>query len=153
MLRQGDVLVNAASGERIHVLATAAETAGAYLEWEDHFPAGHDRVAAHVHPEMEERWCVLEGQMQFEIDGQRTTAQAGDVVVAPAGVAHRGWNDGAGPARLLVRMTPPRRWDEVIERLFALAESGRTDSRGTPSRDDLVALLREFPAEIRPVRG
>jgi mannose-6-phosphate isomerase-like protein (cupin superfamily) len=150
VLRAGDVLTNAASGERIQVLVTAAETDGAYLEWEDTWPAGHRRVAAHVHPEMEERWRVLEGQMQFEIDGKRLTAQVGDVVVAPAGSTHRGWNDGADPARLLVRMTPALRWADVIERLFALAEVGRTDSRGVPGRDDLVALLRDFPGELQP---
>jgi mannose-6-phosphate isomerase-like protein (cupin superfamily) len=150
VLRAGDVLTNAASGERIHVLATAAETEGAYLEWEDTWPAGHARVAAHVHPGMEERWRVLEGEMQFEIDGRRLTARVGDVVVASPGVAHRGWNDGAGPARLLVRMTPALRWADVIERLFALADSGRTDDRGVPGRDDLAALLRDFPREIQP---
>ena len=150
MIRKGDVLTNAVTGERLTFLATSAETDGRYLEWEDEWPEGHHRGSAHVHPAMEERWQVLEGHASFEIGTESRTVRVGDVVVAPPGVPHLGWNVGDGPVRLRVRMTPARRWAEVVERLFALAEQGRVDENGTPPVEDLVALMRDFSEEIAP---
>lgn len=52
----------------------------------------------HSHPYIE-TFIVLEGRAQFELDGERITALAGTVLVAPTGVPHRFEN--LGPGRLL----------------------------------------------------
>jgi mannose-6-phosphate isomerase-like protein (cupin superfamily) len=139
VIQRGDTVTSLFTGERITILETPEDTEGAYLEWEDVWPARHARSASHVHPTMEERWLVLEGRMRFEIGGRRISAVAGDEVVAAAGTPHRGWNDGQVEARMIVRMTPGGRWAQVIERLFALP---------SPTPKDLDALLRDFPDEI-----
>jgi mannose-6-phosphate isomerase-like protein (cupin superfamily) len=63
----------------------------------DHQATG-EGPALHRHP-YPETFVVLEGAALFEIDGEHITVQAGEVVVAPAGSAHRFEN--AGPGRLL----------------------------------------------------
>src|SRR5947209_3440862 len=52
----------------------------------------------HRHP-YEEVFVVLEGEATFTLGDVRHTARAGEVVVAPAGVAHAFVNTGSTPLR------------------------------------------------------
>jgi mannose-6-phosphate isomerase-like protein (cupin superfamily) len=51
-------------------------------------PAGGRRPPAHVHPDRTEAFWVLEGEVEFELDGRLTAAAAGSFVLVPGGVAH-----------------------------------------------------------------
>jgi mannose-6-phosphate isomerase-like protein (cupin superfamily) len=132
MARVGETIVNPATGEEITWLRVDDEV----LEWEDLWPPGH-QVPPHVHPGMEERWRVIEGEPAFRIgDDPERRDVPGDEIVAPAGVTHSGRNPTNDRVRLRVSMTPPLRWAEVAEKLFA----GRSP----------LALLRDYPAELAP---
>ena len=79
----GQTINNPVSGEQITFLQTAADTAGELLEFElELSPDGHV-PGAHVHPEQEERFHVLEGTMKFRMGLRRIVAEAGDTVVVP----------------------------------------------------------------------
>jgi quercetin dioxygenase-like cupin family protein len=56
--------------------------------------------ALHAHAGMDKAYLVVEGQGLFLLDGRELPMQAGDVLVAPADVAHGVRNDSG--ARLLV---------------------------------------------------
>jgi mannose-6-phosphate isomerase-like protein (cupin superfamily) len=150
--RAGEELVNPVTGERIVFLRTAADTGGELLEMEDTWTRPGHRAAEHVHPGMEERWEVLSGAAAFRVGGVERVAGPAEVVIAPPGTPHVAWNPGDGEVRLRVEMRPALRWEEVVERLFALARDGRTDERGVPALADLAELLREFPHELAPAR-
>jgi quercetin dioxygenase-like cupin family protein len=51
--------------------------------------------ALHVHP-YSETWIVNKGEVEFTVDGQKTRALPGDVVVAAANIPHRFENVGSG---------------------------------------------------------
>ncbi len=117
---------------------------GEQLEFDAHDPnvlvmsswwtrPGH-RAAEHVHPNMEERFTVIEGEAAFLVAGKRTDAAAGDTVIVPPGVPHLTWNPTSQPVRLRIEMRPALRWEEFTRRLFA----------GEPVQD----LLSEFAPEI-----
>ena len=58
-------------------------------------------VGRHTHPG-EEVTCVLEGELQFEMDGQPArTMKAGDSIIIPAGTAHAARNIGKTKAMVL----------------------------------------------------
>src|SRR5689334_6185578 len=84
MARQGQTICNPVSGERITFLQTAADTAGERLEFELELAADGRVPGAHVHPEQEERFHVLEGTMTFRLGMRRIVASAGETVVVPA---------------------------------------------------------------------
>lgn len=67
-------------------LATADETGGAFLLFEDEMAQGKV-TPLHTHP-TEETMYVLEGEICYHIDGQERTVSAGGVVMAPRGVPH-----------------------------------------------------------------
>ena len=88
-------------GERLSAfmgtLATG-ETASMHESW---IPAGTPAPALHriTHSEMV---AVLEGEVEFEHDGKKERAVAGDVIYVAYGTTHAMRNAGSGTARYMV---------------------------------------------------
>ena len=101
------------------------------------------RTPEHVHPEMEERFEVLSGEARIRIAGEERSLGPGEVVAVPPGTPHVAWNPADTDARLRLQFRPALRWEEFVERLFALAREGRLD--------EVPQLMREFPREVAPL--
>ena len=67
--------------------ATAAETGGAFLLFEDRMEQGK-MTPLHIHPESDETMYVLEGEILFHMDGVEHSVGIGALAVAPRGVPH-----------------------------------------------------------------
>src|SRR5215468_8275383 len=93
-------------GSTLEFKAVAATTGGAFSLHERYIPAGGRRPPAHVHPDRVEAFWVLDGDAEFELDGELTMAGAGSFVLVPGGVAHTFGATQATPARLLVFHSP-----------------------------------------------
>jgi mannose-6-phosphate isomerase-like protein (cupin superfamily) len=130
MAHEGQTVENAATGERITFVSITDDL----LVMDDVWPRPGHRAIEHVHPEMEERWTVIEGRAAFRIGAEELELNAGEWVVAPPGVPHLAWNPTDAPVRLRIEMRPALRWAEFTERLFG----------GDPPAE----LLREFSREI-----
>jgi mannose-6-phosphate isomerase-like protein (cupin superfamily) len=136
MATRGQTVTSPISGERVTFVRTAADTGGELLELELVWPRPGRRAPAHVHPEMEERYEVLEGTAAFRVGAEELMAGPGDVVTVPPGTGHLAWNPTDGEVRLKVEFRPALRWEEFVVRLFA----------GEP----VPELMREFAREIAP---
>jgi quercetin dioxygenase-like cupin family protein len=93
-------------GSALSFKAVADSTGGSFSLHERYIPAGGRRPPAHVHPDRVEAFWVLDGEAEFELDGQLVRAAADSFVLVPGGVMH---TFGAGPAqgaRLLVLHAP-----------------------------------------------
>jgi mannose-6-phosphate isomerase-like protein (cupin superfamily) len=150
MARAGDELLNRLTGERIVFVKTAADTGGELLEMDDFWTQPGRRANEHVHPGMQEHWEVLAGTACFRIAGVEQTAGPGELVVAAPGVPHLAWNPGEQLVHLRVQMRPALRWEQCIERLFALSNDAYSTGSSVPDPSALHRLLREFPREIIP---
>lgn len=106
MAYTGQIIQNPVSGERIEFLRTAADSDGELLEFELELSPDGRVPGAHVHPEQEERFHVLEGTMKFRLGMRTIVAEAGDSVVVPAGRVHKFANGGDGRARARVQVVP-----------------------------------------------
>ena len=149
MAYAGQILENLVSGERIVFRKTAADTAGELLAFELFLaPYGHV-PGAHVHPQQEERFEVVEGTMKFKRGLRTVFARAGDTVVVPPGVVHRFENAGEEPAHVLVEVRPALRMEQLFETASALAQEGLTNSKGMPKPLELALFVREFEEEVR----
>ena len=87
---------------------------------------------AHVHPEQEERFHVLEGTMKFRMGLRRIVAEAGDTVVVPAGRVHRFANGGDSTARCRVEVVPALDMEHLLETTVELALEGNVTRKGMP---------------------
>ncbi len=136
---------NAATGETVRIIRGADETGGELLVMEARWTDPNHATPAHIHPAMEERWRVLEGEVGFRISGHATLAGPGDTVTAAPGELHENWNAGPGPVLMRVEMRPPQRWEEFMRQLFALASEGL---EGEDAQRSITELFTEFTNEI-----
>jgi len=67
--------------------ATAEETGGAFLLFEDRMERGKT-TPLHIHPASDETMYVLEGEILMHMDGVEHRVAAGGLAVAPRGVPH-----------------------------------------------------------------
>jgi quercetin dioxygenase-like cupin family protein len=93
-------------GGGLHIWkATAEETAGAFLLFEDRMD--HGKVTPlHIHAGSDETMFVLEGEILMHLDGTEHRVGAGGMACAPRGVPHAFKVSGADGARLLCLHTP-----------------------------------------------
>jgi quercetin dioxygenase-like cupin family protein len=149
MAYAGQILHNPVSGERIEFIRTAADTGGELLEFElELSPDGHV-PGAHVHPEQQERFHVLEGTMKFRLGMRTIVAGPGETVVVPAGRAHRFVNGGDGPARARVEVEPALDMEQLFETAVELAHEGRVTRKGMPKPLHLALFVRRYEREVR----
>jgi quercetin dioxygenase-like cupin family protein len=130
------MIENPRSGEQIEFLIRTPELLAMATCWTR---PGH-RAVEHIHPEMEERFEILEGRAAFRIGGvggvggEELEAGPGEVVVVAPGTRHLAWNPTDAPVRLRIEMRPALRWAEFTERFFA--------------GDDPAELLEEYSREV-----
>jgi quercetin dioxygenase-like cupin family protein len=85
--------------------ATAEETDGAFLLFEDQMAVGK-MTPLHIHPGSDETMIVLEGEIVMHLDGVDHTVASGGIAVAPRGVPHAFMVVSPEGARLLCLHTP-----------------------------------------------
>jgi mannose-6-phosphate isomerase-like protein (cupin superfamily) len=89
-------------------------------------------LAEHLHPRLEERYRVLEGELTFTVDGERLRAGAGERLVVAPGVRHSFENTGTETAHLVVEADPALQLRESIEDGAALARTESFTASGRP---------------------
>src|SRR5262249_55494101 len=96
---------------------------------------------AHVHHREHEAFYVLEGELQFHVDGRSLTAGTGSWITLAKGSLHHFRNVGAAPAKMLILVTP-----SGLERFFLEVgrEAGDGES-GAPTPEDIEKLLATAP--------
>jgi quercetin dioxygenase-like cupin family protein len=139
---------NAATGERIVFLRAGEETGGELLEMDDFWAQADHRTPEHVHPAMEERWEVIAGKVCFRVGGLEQTAGPGETLLAPPGTPHSARNVGGGAAHLRIQMRPALRWQEFVERLFALSTQDGIGEGEEVDALGLAEIVAEFDREI-----
>jgi quercetin dioxygenase-like cupin family protein len=127
------------TGESIRVLVTGAETSGriALIEILGRRSAASPR---HRHHWEDEFVYVLEGEVAFDVDGQRFLRPAGTGLFLPVGREHA-FAVVSEEARLLVIMAPAG-----LER--CLAELTGTAVDGPPAVERVVTLAARYGIEI-----
>lgn len=140
ILAAGDGRHLEARGSAMVFKATAATTGGRFSLMDRTLPPHGRPPAAHRHPDTLEAFLVLDGELTFMLEGERTPVMAGGFVIVSEGEAHTFVNDGDAPARVLILHAPPL--DAYFEDLSALWSSG-----AAPSPEDELEVMRRHGLE------
>jgi quercetin dioxygenase-like cupin family protein len=93
----------------------------------------HTEAPRHVHVE-EQIVIVLEGEFEFDVDGDVRTMRRGDVAVIPPWVPHGAWTTGSTCLEVDV-FNPPR--ETLLDHARRQAERGRTTKGPGPAGEEL----------------
>jgi mannose-6-phosphate isomerase-like protein (cupin superfamily) len=140
---------NPATGERIHVTATAEDSKEDLVRfsWRS-MPGG--AITEHVHPHQEERFMITAGEAHFTVNGEQRIVGPGKTIVVPTGVRHSESNPGAMAIEGVVELRPALHTKEMFEAFGGLGSEGKTTSRGAPKNPlQLGATLWYFRHESR----
>ena len=130
----------------LRVLVPAARTGGRYALLELHEQAPY-RTPAHVHPELDESFYVLEGTLALEMDGRSHTLPAGSYVHIPRGTVHAQGSADGQPVRLLTRLSPGGFEQFFLDRV----ELAKTVGREDPGfQDRMMDIVRRYPQWLGP---
>jgi quercetin dioxygenase-like cupin family protein len=129
-------------GDIYRFLATGAETAGKYAQFEAIVEPGGG-PPPHVHSREEEGFYILEGEITFFVGAERITATAGMFANMPIGTPHSFKNESDKPAKMLITVAPAG-----IEEMFF--EVGRPLEEGStsalpPTKEEIEKLLKLAP--------
>jgi mannose-6-phosphate isomerase-like protein (cupin superfamily) len=99
----------------------------------------------HVHYLQDEAARVVSGRMGYQVLGQEAKfAEAGELVVWPAGTAHKWWNAGTTELRMIGWCQPPGNIEFFLGTLFA---SVKQNGGGRPGLFDAAFLLTRYRSE------
>jgi quercetin dioxygenase-like cupin family protein len=149
MIRSGDRLENAVTGEVIVFHETSHETGGESVLIETIVRPRGFVAAAHVHPHQTERFEVIEGVVGFRVGDEEFLAEPGDVAVVEPGTPHRFWNAGETDARFHCEIRPALQFESLIETMFTLASEGKTNRKGLPNPLWLAVIARAHFDTVR----
>jgi quercetin dioxygenase-like cupin family protein len=103
-------------------------------------PAGFS-TGLHVHRVQEETFYVLEGECEWQVDGQRVSARPGTYLFLPPGVPHDIRNVSDKPARVLMTVSPPGH-EHYFEELAKVAARG-----GQPDANAIAELRSRYDTD------
>ena len=131
------------AGQPMAFLVTGADSKHTSMfDWT--LPAGFF-TGLHVHRVQEETFFVLEGECEWQVDGQLVRARPGTYLFIPPGVPHNIGNASDKPARMLMTVSPPGH-EHYFEELAKVAAAGQADAnaiaelRSRYDTDQLSAL-------------
>jgi quercetin dioxygenase-like cupin family protein len=109
------------------------------------------RVPDHLHPAIEERFEILEGELIFKVDGRKQTARPGDRLVAPAGTRHSFANPGPGVGHFVAEIDPGHRMQSFFEESAAMSRQGLFLRPGIPKGIRGLLAAAEFADRYRDI--
>ena len=102
----------------ITCLVSGSDTDGKIAVFEEIISPGSG-PPRHTHRDQLEIFHIIEGTLQFELNGVVSEASAGASVMIPAGAIHAFQNVGDAPARIHFELLPAGDSEEAFEHLVA----------------------------------
>ena len=97
--------------QTLYVLTSTPDVLAMEAEWQP----GSTEPTPHYHPNQDERFEVLEGELTVITgDEERRVLGAGDAIDIPRGTVHRMWNTADTPTRASWRVMPALKTEEMF---------------------------------------
>lgn len=129
-------------GDVYRFLATGQDTDGKYATFEAVVSPGGG-PPPHIHRREEEAFYVLEGEITFQINGERLVATAGTFANMPVGSLHSFKNESNKTAKMLISVAPAG-LEQMFLEVGQPVEPGAT-SAPLPTKADIEKLLAIAP--------
>jgi quercetin dioxygenase-like cupin family protein len=149
MIRQGDIIINSRTGQKMIFVQTGNETNGELLEIECFSPPSNSKEPEHIHPLQESIFKIISGSCVFSVNGKEENVGPGQTIRIPRNVKHHFWNSGDIMAHYLQVFKPALHIDEFFETFFALSRDGKLNNKGIPNLFHGSVIMLKHKNEIR----
>ena len=122
-------------GDRMTIKLSGEDTSGQFTFFEQENDPGTG-IPPHVHANEDEVFKVVEGQVEFWLDGKTRVLEAGDVIYAPKGVPHTWKVVGNQKAKVDVSVFPAG-----LEKMFE--ELSRLPA-GPPDKEVVTGIVGRY---------
>jgi quercetin dioxygenase-like cupin family protein len=136
-------------GERVRVTVGPEANAGELLEVEAEWDPIEVKPFVHLHPEQDERFEVIEGELSVEVDGVTRVAGPGEAIDVPRGSVHRMWNSGGSMTRARWQVRPALDTEGFFRYVHELRAAGRSGPGGMPTPLGGALVMSAFAREVR----
>ena len=136
------------SADHTFVKVSASDTGGQYTLMEDNLKANF-RLGLHLHRYHAETFYILEGAVEFYVDGDWMTCQAGACLHIPPGIEHACiLSQGHVSARMLM-IFQPAGFDQFLAELGRMDESEFEDKVKMKALEDKYDIVNIGPVPKR----
>lgn len=140
MVQAGEIVGNADRSETLRFIQTAADTNGELLEMEATYKPGGtlNPNIQHYHPNQDEAFEVVSGEIATLIDGVQRVYSAGEAFDVPRGTVHIMANESEEPAVVRWQVRPALNSEDFLATVWSEAY----EKRQSPLQ--LAVLLRAY---------
>ena len=136
------------SADHTFVKVSAADTGGQYTLMEDNLKANF-KLGLHMHRHHAETFYILEGSVDFYVDGDWMTAPAGTCLHIPPGIEHAcEMSRGVTDARMLM-IYQPSGFDEYLAELGKMTDADFEDTAKMAALNDKYDIVNIGPVPDR----
>ena len=126
---------------QIEFLATSADTNGELVRCRVRVAPSRPAPPEHSHPHQQEKFRVEQGRLGCIVGREAVEAEAGQVVVVPAGTNHTFWNAGDEQLVIVTDVTPALRFEDFAETIHVLSRDGKLPAGGRRANPLLLATV------------
>ncbi|MGH8555954.1 MAG: cupin domain-containing protein [Methylococcales bacterium] len=128
------------SADHTFVKVSAADTGGAYTLMEDNLKPIF-KLGLHLHRQHAETFYILEGEVNFHIDGDWMLARPGACIHIPPGVPHAVDMPEGGTAARMLMIFQPSGFDQFLAELATMTGADFADQARMDALNDKYDIV------------
>jgi len=149
MIKKGDKIVNARTGQVMLFLQTGSETNGQLLQIDCISAPTSMREPEHIHPLQENKFEIISGSCHFSVNGKEQELGAGQSISIPPNIKHHFWNAGDIDAHYIQEFRPALNIAGFFDTFFALSRDNKLNDKGIPNFFHASVIMLKYKNEIR----
>lgn len=149
MAIRNKILRNQLTGQDLRFIRTACDTNGELLEMESTYHSRSTEPPMHYHPQQQEYFTVLAGELSVRMDGKLKVLLPGDHLHIAKNTVHAMWNSSDQKTTVLWRVMPALDTEQLFETIYGLVSEGKTNAKGFPSLLQMALTANRFAGVFR----
>ena len=137
------------SNDHIFIKVTGGDSGGAYTVVEDNLKSGF-ALGLHVHHRHAETFYILEGCVDFYVDGAWISAEKGACLHVPAGVPHAAIQSPGAVQSKMLMIFQPAGFDAFLSEVAGMSEADLADADNMTALSERYDIFQLGPVPERP---
>jgi quercetin dioxygenase-like cupin family protein len=149
MAHKGKEIRNPKTGQIIQFVQTKSDPKGQFLELISTYEAHSKEPVAHYHPNQDEYFEVLQGELSVRLNGKLQALKPGEKLHIEKNTVHSMWNATEDKAVVSWKTVPALDTEYLLEMNTGLATDNKTNEEGIPGILQVALMMNHFDHVFR----